>query len=134
MLGKLLLTLDALGLLLGAPIADYSHTHIFNPGWPPHAKFHCAQTITLSVLLGLLTLYYTWRPTAATGRSSRDSLRTATLTGTIYWAAGMVAILFPGTDGIDPEFGPPGFPQLPAFAVFMGLGLVGGVLEGGVLG
>jgi hypothetical protein len=38
MLGKILLTLDAIGLLLGAPIADMSHTHIYNPRWPPHAK------------------------------------------------------------------------------------------------
>jgi len=38
MLGKLLLTVDAVALLLGAPIADYNHTHIFNPRWPPHAK------------------------------------------------------------------------------------------------
>ncbi len=41
MLGKLLLTVDAIGLLLGAPIADFNHTHIFNPRWPPHAK--CAH-------------------------------------------------------------------------------------------
>jgi hypothetical protein len=38
MLGKLLLTVDAIALLLGAPINDYNHTHIFNPRWPPHAK------------------------------------------------------------------------------------------------
>jgi hypothetical protein len=38
MLGRIFLTLDAIGLLLGAPIADYNHTHIFNPRWPPHAK------------------------------------------------------------------------------------------------
>jgi hypothetical protein len=38
MLGKLLLTVDATALLLGAPIADYNHTHIFNPRWTPHAK------------------------------------------------------------------------------------------------
>lgn len=38
MLGKLLLTVDAAALLVGAIIADYNHTHIFNPRWPPHAK------------------------------------------------------------------------------------------------
>ncbi|KAK0705649.1 hypothetical protein B0H67DRAFT_558209 [Lasiosphaeris hirsuta] len=128
MLGKLLLTLDAIGLLLGAPIADYNHTHIFNPRWPPHAKFHGAQTITLSVLLGLLTLYYTWRRTT-TRTAARDSARTAALTGSVYWVAGIAAILFPGTDGVDPEFGPSGFPQLPVFATFLGLAVVGGVWE-----
>ena len=43
-------------------------------------------------------------------------------TGSIYWAAGVAAILFPGTMGLDPEFGGPGFPQAP---VFIGLGLCG---------
>lgn len=39
MLGRALLTIDSLGLLLGAWFADYnSDSHIFNPRWPPHAK------------------------------------------------------------------------------------------------
>jgi hypothetical protein len=38
MLGRILLTVDSIILLLGAPLADYNHTHIFNPRWPPHAK------------------------------------------------------------------------------------------------
>ncbi|KAK3898550.1 hypothetical protein C8A05DRAFT_47165 [Staphylotrichum tortipilum] len=150
MLGKLLLTVDAIGLLLGAPIADYNHTHIFNPRWTPHAKFHGAQTITLSVALGLATLYYTWRsppspsikghspPTPqqqsqqqqqAEREFQRDSLNTALLTGTLYWLAGLVAILYPGTDGIDPEFGPSGFPQAPIFVGFAGAAVVGWGVE-----
>lgn len=37
--GRVLLTIDAIGLLVGAWIADYhSASHIFNPRWPPHAK------------------------------------------------------------------------------------------------
>lgn len=38
-LGKILLTVDALGLLFGAPIADMNETHQYNPRWPPHAKY-----------------------------------------------------------------------------------------------
>lgn len=38
MFGRLLLTADAVGLLFGAVIADYNHTHMYNPLWPPHAK------------------------------------------------------------------------------------------------
>ncbi|EAQ84214.1 hypothetical protein CHGG_10618 [Chaetomium globosum CBS 148.51] len=140
MLGKLFLTLDAIGLLFGAPIADYNHTHIFNPRWPPHAKFHGAQTITLSVLLGLATLYYTWRPSLPQGASTpaaaalakqrkQDALNAAVFTGTIYWAAGLASILYPGTDGIDPEFGPSGFPQAPVFVGFASAAVLGWMLE-----
>ncbi|KAK4214215.1 hypothetical protein QBC37DRAFT_158182 [Rhypophila decipiens] len=141
MLGKLFLTLDAIGLLMGAPLADYNETHIFNPRWPPHAKFHGAQTISLSLALGLATLYFTYRPLffssgqdqeslAAKRLRKRDSLRTALFTGTIYWMTGLVSILYPGTDGVDPEFGTPGtFPQAPIFASFMLFGILGWFLE-----
>ncbi|KAK3320479.1 hypothetical protein B0T19DRAFT_241275 [Cercophora scortea] len=140
MLGKILLTLDAVALLLGAPAADYNHTHIFNPRWPPHAKFHGGQTITLSLILGLATLYYTWRssfsdrstPTPLVAqfrrRAEQDSLRTAALLGSIYWLAGLVAVLYPGAEGIDPEFGT-GFPQGPGFAVMAMAGVLGWALE-----
>jgi len=37
-LGRILLTLDSVGLLFGAVIADWNETHVFNPRWPPHAK------------------------------------------------------------------------------------------------
>lgn len=39
MLGRTLLTIDAVALLLGPWTQDFlSKTHIFNPRWPPHAK------------------------------------------------------------------------------------------------
>lgn len=49
----------------------------------------------------------------------------AAFTGSVYWLAGLAAILFPGSDGLDPEFGGPGFPQRPVFLVFATCGLVG---------
>ncbi|KAK3386418.1 hypothetical protein B0H63DRAFT_392008 [Podospora didyma] len=133
MLGKILLTIDALGLIFGAPIADYNHTHIFNPRWPPHAKFHDAQTISISVMLGIATLYYTWRPSLLTAYSTTqragDSLATAAFTGAVYWAGGLLAALFPNVSGIDPEFGPPGFPQFPIFTAFGCTGIAGWLYE-----
>jgi len=38
MLGRVLLTVDSIGLLFGAVIADWNETHVYNPRWPPHAK------------------------------------------------------------------------------------------------
>lgn len=112
------------------------------------SRFHGAQTITLSVTLGLATLFYTWGPSfkstsrpattpavAATQREvqrqrTRDSLSTAAFVGSIYWLAGLAAILYPGTDGVDPEFGPPGsFPQGPAFSAIAAMAVLGAVWE-----
>jgi hypothetical protein len=35
---------------IGAFLADYNETHIFNVNWPPHAKFHGGQNATRSAL------------------------------------------------------------------------------------
>ncbi|KAK6845272.1 hypothetical protein PG990_003628 [Apiospora arundinis] len=121
MLGRVLLTVDSVGLLFGAVLADMGPTHMQNPNWPPHAKFHNAQTISLSVILGVATLFYTWRK-PLTPRLRREYMGISAFTGSIYWVAGIAAILFPGTMGLDPEFGGPGFPQAP---IFVGLGLCG---------
>lgn len=46
MLGRILLTLDALGLLFGSIAADWNETHINNPNWPPHAKCVPSSSLT----------------------------------------------------------------------------------------
>jgi hypothetical protein len=39
-----------------------------------------------------------------------DDLFTAAIFGSLYWITGFSAILYPGSLGVDPEFGE-GFPQ-----------------------
>jgi hypothetical protein len=88
-------------------------------------------------VLGLATLFFTWRssflkpstPPRVAAQVERDSLNTALFVGTIYWLAGFAALLYPNTAGIDPEFGPPGFPQGPVFAVFAGMAMAGWAFE-----
>ncbi|CAL3964497.1 hypothetical protein PZA11_002486 [Diplocarpon coronariae] len=116
MLGKGLLTLSAAGSILGPFIADFNETHVLNPRWPPHAKFHNGQTMSLGLGLGLATLFYTYRRTTSVAMAT-DSLLTAAIFGSIYWITGLSAILYPGSLAVDPEFGE-GFPQ---FWLFVGL-------------
>lgn len=33
-------------------LADWNRTHLFNPAWPPHAKFHDAWTVPMGTALG----------------------------------------------------------------------------------
>ncbi|KAI0881820.1 uncharacterized protein GGS22DRAFT_192014 [Annulohypoxylon maeteangense] len=129
MLGRLLLTIDALGMCIGTLNADYfSETHMFNPKWPPHAKFHNVQTVGLAMILSVMTLYYTWRP-ARTRELKREFLFMSALSGSIYWFAGLLSILPPQTMGVDPEFGGPAFPQGRLFVGLMTCGLLGAWLE-----
>lgn len=81
-------------------------------------------------MLGVATLFYAWRGTATTAVALRREFALASaLAGSAYWVAGLAAILYPGTMGLDPEFGGPGFPQAPLFAFAAGCALVGGWLE-----
>jgi hypothetical protein len=109
-----------------------SHTHIQNPAWPPHAKFHNGQTMSLGVLLGLLSIYYTWRPSASIA-ARKDSMTTATLLASLYWIAGLSAILYPGTAWVDAEFVPllegKRDPQKTVFSGMLGAAVIGWGLE-----
>jgi hypothetical protein len=38
--GRLVIVVGNLLYAVGAFIADYNETHVKNPRWPPHARFH----------------------------------------------------------------------------------------------
>ena len=129
-LGRILLTLCGLFVGLSPYIADFNETHVLNPRWPPHARFHNGQTMSMGAALGLATLYYTWRD-ASQGRGGEakaaeaDSLLTAAIFGSLYWITGLSAIFYPGSAGTDPEFGE-GFAQGWLFAGALLLDCIGG--------
>jgi hypothetical protein len=96
------LIFTALGILLplGSHLADYNETHIFNPRWTPHAKFHGGQTLMFSILLGALSVFFAWRKT-----TDRPNLVfAASGFAALYWLTQAGAILYPGTAAFDPEF------------------------------
>jgi hypothetical protein len=78
-----------------AYVFDWNETHVYNPNWPPHAKFHNAQTLLLGTLLGMLSLVLLW---------GKHDLRSAVLTCSLYWLAQLGSLAFPGTALMDPEF------------------------------
>jgi hypothetical protein len=96
-------------------LTDYfSASHIFNDRWPPHAKFHTGQTLSMSILLGLASLFFAWRKTS----DKKVTLYAAAGLSAIYWVTQATAILYPGTAYYDPEF-PHRFPLgLPGQAYF----------------
>lgn len=132
-IGRVLLSLSALSAMIGAYVADWNETHIYNPRWPPHAKFHNAQTMLLGTALGLLTVYFLW---SKRWRDDPKGLEVGTILSAIYWLTQAGSPLFPGAALIDPEFadripyiaGMP-FNQLALDVLFLGLVAVGFFLE-----
>ena len=98
--GRILLTILALFTAISPYVFDWNATHIYNPAWPPHAKFHNAQTMVLGACLGVITLYCTWFRNAI---SLKQSLNEAVCVVSLYWISQLPAILFPGTMLTDPE-------------------------------
>jgi hypothetical protein len=60
-LGKLVLSFV---LVVGAVVAtavDWNTTHLFNPAWHPHARFHDAMYLLFLDATSLLVLWLLWR-------------------------------------------------------------------------
>ena len=90
---------------IGGLLADYfipasGRQHIKNPRWPPHAKFHNAQTILMGFGLGILSLAILF------GRQAmgKNGLVLAAILASLYWVGIFAAPIFPGTAFVDPEF------------------------------
>jgi hypothetical protein len=95
-ISRVMLTGAAIGTILGTGRADLNQTHVFNPGWPPHARFHTAAgwgTVTGSQLLALWLL---WRPGQQAGDSDL-AVKTAALLPAISWVPFFFALSTPGT-------------------------------------
>ena len=129
--GTILLSIVGLATSTGCYLADWNETHIHNPRWPPHAKFHNGQTMSMGLLLGLVTLFYLYRP-ARTVELKRHYLDVVAWAGSLYWVTQLSAFLYPGSLATDPEFGT-GAPQVYICGVLLGLLGLGIWMERGAL-
>jgi hypothetical protein len=97
--GKLIISFLSIFTIAGPYLADWNETHIFNPNWMPHAKFHNAQTMVLGTFLGLITLYWLW---VRKSLDDKQGFKESTFIVSLYWVSQFPAILFPGTMLVDP--------------------------------
>ena len=100
--GRVLLTVTALFAGIGPFAFDWNETHIYNPGWPPHAKFHNAQTMSLGAALCATAVGTLWAP----GPWTRGRLGVAAGAASMYWATQLSAAAYPGVAMIDPPAPP----------------------------
>jgi len=98
LLGQALVTAGALVPAVGSFVADWSPTHVYNPDWSAHAKFHLGQTLALAAGSSAVSIWLTWRP-----RPSDARLRGALLAGGLFWLTQLPALLVPGAALVDPD-------------------------------
>jgi len=125
--GRTLLTVTSLWSACGSYLFDWNATHIHNPNWPPHAKFHNAQTMSLGAALGTAGLYTLW------GRPSpwnRGRLQVSTAAASLYWITQLSAVLYPGTALFDgPESPKVRGPQTVVASAALAVNVLAYVLE-----
>lgn len=88
------------GVVADAVVPGTARQHLWNPRWPPHAKFHNGQTMLMGVFNGSLALVILFA-------SHPLTLRALLIAGAVaasYFVAMAFAPLFPGTGWTDPEF------------------------------
>ena len=61
-ISRLVLSGAAIGTIAGTGRADLNRSHVFNPGWPPHARFHSVAGWGSIAGSQLLALWLLWRP------------------------------------------------------------------------
>lgn len=88
------------GLVADALVPSSARQHLFNPKWPPHAKFHNGQTVVMGIIGGSLSLAILFGSRPLT----RPSFLIAAAIAANYFVAMAFAPVFPGTAWSDPEF------------------------------
>jgi hypothetical protein len=99
-LGRWILSSIAALTALSPYVADMNKTHMYNPNWSPHAKYHDAQTMLLGSLLGISSLYFLWRKRG----NQQLQLQVATLLASLFWLSQAGSIFFPGAEFFDPAY------------------------------
>ena len=88
------------GLIADAVVPVTARQHLFNPHWPPHAKFHNAQTMLMGIVSGTLSLVILFDTPSLT----LPVFLLAAAIAANYFVTMALAPLFPGTAWTDPEF------------------------------
>jgi hypothetical protein len=88
------------GLVADALVPATAKQHLWNPRWPPHAKFHNGQSMLMGILGGTISLAILFGSRLLTV----PLFLIAAVTSGNYFIAMVLAPLFPGTAWTDPEF------------------------------
>ncbi len=95
-ISRLVLSGAAIGTILGTGRADLNRTHVFNPKWPPHARFHGVAGWGTVAGTQLLALWLLWSP-GRQGCEGDLAVEIAALLPTISWVPFFLALCSPGT-------------------------------------
>ncbi|KAH7086946.1 hypothetical protein FB567DRAFT_526605 [Paraphoma chrysanthemicola] len=129
-IGKSIISLVNLVTMIGPYLADWNETHIFNPTWPGHARYHNGQTMSMGLFIGLITYYilYIQLPSTHSPALYKSHLMWVLILQTLIYTSSLSGILYPGALWMDPQFGE-GKPQFYGFPPILTMAWVGWWVE-----
>ncbi|MCP6758379.1 MAG: hypothetical protein NHB32_06270 [Fischerella sp. CENA71] len=93
-LGRILLSVVIINTAVVSVAVDWNASHIFNPTWVPHARFHDVVMLWLLSSLSAIALWLLWRRSA----EPQVSITVATLVPMLFWLPFFfTTLLVPGT-------------------------------------
>ena len=60
MIAKILISVGVFVYLVLIPYLEINHSHVFNPQWPPHARFHEVWQLATNMTFGVMALWLVW--------------------------------------------------------------------------
>lgn len=100
---KYLISFCAVITIVIPSVMDLNNTHMTNPLWAPHARFHWSIQWYAITLLNGIALYLLWGKYADAG--SRLAIVMAGLAPILFWGSFFPSLLMPGTspwpDGME---------------------------------
>ena len=91
-IGRILLSTVVVISAVVPIIVDWNQSHVFNPEWVPHARFHDIMLLITFVGIGVVSLWLIWRQSA----EPSVGIRAATLLQLFIWGSFYVAVFIPG--------------------------------------
>lgn len=88
------------GFVADGIVPSTARQHLWNPLWPPHAKFHNGQTMLMGIFGGALSLAILFGSRPLT----LPLFLIAAAVAASYFVAMALATSFPGTAWSDPEY------------------------------
>jgi hypothetical protein len=93
-LSRILLSVVLVSTSVVSVAVDWNATHLFNPDWHPHAKFHDAVMLWLLCGCSIMALWLLWRRTT----EPAIAYTVATLIPLIFWSPFFfVTLVIPGS-------------------------------------
>src|SRR3977135_27273 len=92
--GRAILTFAVAAFPIGGVLADWNKTHLFNPAWHPHARYHSLSMLLIVICVSAIAIWLLWR------RSLEPELgiKVAALISLTLWTPFLYAVhLVPGS-------------------------------------